>query len=48
MIARAAFLRAELRGFVAGHELEDWLNAELEVDSARAMREPALGKSSAV
>ena len=32
MIARAAYLRAEGRSFAAGHELEDWLAAEAEVD----------------
>ena len=32
MIAQAAYLRAERRGFVPGHELEDWLAAEREVN----------------
>ena len=32
-IAVAAYLRAERRGFVPGAELEDWLDAENEVDS---------------
>jgi Protein of unknown function (DUF2934) len=32
MIAEAAYYRAEARGFEAGHELEDWLSAEAEVD----------------
>ena len=32
MIAEAAYLRAEQRGFVPGSELADWLAAELEVD----------------
>jgi hypothetical protein len=41
MIARAAYLRAQARGFAPGHEIEDWLNAEAEVDGAQAMREPA-------
>ena len=31
MIADAAYFRAERRGFVPGHELEDWLAAELDV-----------------
>jgi len=31
MIATAAYLRAEKRGFSAGHELEDWVAAEREV-----------------
>lgn len=33
MIAQAAYLRAELRGFASGYELEDWLLAEREVDA---------------
>jgi len=32
MIAEAAYLRAERRGFAAGGEHEDWLAAEAEVD----------------
>jgi Protein of unknown function (DUF2934) len=31
MIAEAAYLRAEQRGFARGYELEDWLLAEREV-----------------
>lgn len=33
MIAEAAYLRAEGRGFAPGHETEDWLAAEVEVDA---------------
>jgi DUF2934 family protein len=33
MIAEAAYLRAERRGFAPGYETEDWLAAESEVDS---------------
>ena len=33
MIAEAAYLRAERRGFASGHETEDWLAAEVEVDA---------------
>ena len=33
LIAEAAFFRAELRGFEPGHEVEDWLAAESEVDA---------------
>jgi hypothetical protein len=33
MIAEAAYLRAEARGFQSGHEDEDWLAAETEVDA---------------
>jgi hypothetical protein len=32
MIAEAAYYRAERRGFEPGHELEDWLAAEVEID----------------
>jgi hypothetical protein len=32
MVAEAAYLRAERRGFVNGNEVEDWLAAEAEVD----------------
>jgi hypothetical protein len=37
LIAEAAYLRAERRGFVPGHAEEDWLTAEAEVDTALAM-----------
>jgi hypothetical protein len=33
MIAEGAYLRAERRGFAPGHEAEDWLAAEGEVDA---------------
>lgn len=33
LIAQAAYSLAEARGFVPGHEIEDWLAAEREVDS---------------
>jgi Protein of unknown function (DUF2934) len=33
MIAEAAYLRAERRGFTPGRETEDWLAAEMEVDA---------------
>ena len=33
MIAHAAYLRAERRGFTPGGEAEDWLAAEAEVDA---------------
>ena len=32
LIAQAAYLRAERRNFEPGHEVEDWLAAEKEVD----------------
>ena len=33
LIAEAAYLRSERRGFEPGHETEDWLAAEAEVDA---------------
>ena len=33
MIAQRAYLRAERRGFAPGREAEDWLAAEVEIDS---------------
>jgi hypothetical protein len=34
LVATAAYYRAERRGFRPGHELEDWLAAERDVDGA--------------
>lgn len=31
MIAERSYCKSEKRGFVAGHELEDWLEAEWEI-----------------
>ena len=36
MIAENAYYRAERRGFLPGHEMEDWLAAEREVDALLA------------
>jgi DUF2934 family protein len=33
LIAEKAYLRAERRGFSPGHETQDWLAAEAEVDA---------------
>lgn len=33
LIAEAAYYRAQKRGFAPGHETEDWLAAEAEVDA---------------
>jgi hypothetical protein len=33
LIAETAYLRAERRGFAPGHETDDWLAAEAEVDA---------------
>jgi hypothetical protein len=41
MIEQVAYMFAQARGFAPGHELEDWLSAEAEVDRALATREPA-------
>lgn len=40
MIAQAAYYRAERRGFAPGGELQDWLEAEAEID--RSLGEPTL------
>lgn len=34
MVAEAAYHIAERRGFEPGHEVEDWLRAEKEIDAA--------------
>ena len=36
LIAEAAYFRAQARGFAPGGELDDWLDAELEVDERLA------------
>ena len=36
LIAEAAYYRAEQRGFAPGRELEDWLAAEIEIDTLLA------------
>jgi hypothetical protein len=33
MIAQAAYFRAERRGFAEGYALQDWLEAEAEIDA---------------
>ena len=33
MVAEAAYHKAEARGFAAGHEVEDWLAAERDIDA---------------
>jgi hypothetical protein len=38
MVSEAAYFRAERRGFLGGHEIEDWLAAEEEVDELIARR----------
>jgi hypothetical protein len=41
MIATAAYRRAEQRGFEPGHELDDWLAAEIEIKDLLANRPAA-------
>jgi hypothetical protein len=41
MIAEGAYLRAERRGFAPGHEEEDWIAAEAEVDALLKARHGA-------
>lgn len=31
MVAEAAYFRAQQRGFISGHEVDDWLDAEQEM-----------------
>jgi hypothetical protein len=35
-IREAAYFKAERRGFAPGHELDDWLAAEAEIDAQRS------------
>ena len=46
MIEIAAYLRAQGRHFEAGHELEDWLAAEAEVDRRIAHAQKLAGNGS--
>lgn len=41
MICEAAYYLAEHRGFAAGHELEDWLLGEKQIDAVIGYGEPA-------
>ncbi len=41
LIAEAAYFRAEKRGFAPGHDTEDWLLAEAEVDAKLLQKGPA-------
>jgi hypothetical protein len=42
LIAKAAYLRAQRRGFSPGSELDDWLAAEVEVDRQLRARKPGI------
>jgi hypothetical protein len=37
LIAEAAYFRAEQRGFEPGNEIDDWLNAEVEVTNRESL-----------
>ncbi len=41
LIAESAYFRAQLRDFAPGHEIEDWLAAEAEVDRILSGGTPA-------
>jgi hypothetical protein len=43
MIADAAYFLAEQRDFCPGHELDDWLTAEREIDGVLSSRQPIAG-----
>ena len=43
MIAAEAYLRAERRNFAAGHEIEDWLAAEADVNARLAYARKLVG-----
>jgi hypothetical protein len=40
MIARAAYYRSQRRAFAPGHELDDWLAAERDVNAVCGLTEP--------
>lgn len=46
LIERAAYFRAQGRGFAPGHEVEDWVAAEQEVDQLRSATGPAKRRAS--
>jgi len=39
-IAELAFYKAKIRGFEPGHELDDWIEAELEIKEMIAKKPP--------
>lgn len=41
LIAEAAYFLAEKRGFAPGHDADDWLQAEIEVDAKLLQSSPA-------
>jgi hypothetical protein len=44
MVETAAYYRAERRGFIAGHETDDWLAAEAEIDALIASSSGAVSR----
>ena len=40
MIGEAAYYRSSRRGFVPGHELDDWLAAEADIERASFRQQP--------
>ncbi len=40
MIAVAAYYLAERRAFEPGHEIEDWLEAEKQIDASHSVHRP--------
>jgi len=45
LISEAAYYRAERRGFAPGNEIEDWLQAETEIDSLNQSGGPRSARS---
>jgi len=45
MIAEAAYFRSAHRGFEPGHEVDDWLAAESDIDAALSRGDLPLGGS---
>lgn len=48
MVAEAAYYRAERRGFLPGHELEDWFAAEIEIGNSMQLDVVAPGEETAL
>jgi len=45
MISEAAYFRSAHRGFEPGHEVDDWLAAESEIDAALARGDISVGSA---
>jgi hypothetical protein len=41
LVSKAAYYRAERRRFTPGHELEDWFDAEVEIDKMLSLNSPS-------